>query len=70
MDIDGGMRNDIYESMAEGVERAACVCCTPRRDRELVLCDCPKLSVKQAQSFLAALCTYAQGKPSFFFGSG
>ena len=27
MDIDGGMQQDIYESMAEGVERAACVVC-------------------------------------------
>ena len=27
MDIDGGMQQDIYESMAEGVENAACVVC-------------------------------------------
>ena len=27
MVIDGGMQQDIYESMAEGVERAACVVC-------------------------------------------
>jgi hypothetical protein len=27
MDIDGGMKQDIYESMSEGVENAACVVC-------------------------------------------
>ena len=27
MDIDGGMQQDIYESMAAGVENAACVVC-------------------------------------------
>jgi hypothetical protein len=27
MDIDGGMQQDIYESMADGVENAACVVC-------------------------------------------
>ena len=27
MDIDGGMRSDIYDSMAEGVNNAACVVC-------------------------------------------
>jgi hypothetical protein len=27
MDIDGGMKSDIYDSMAEGVQGAACVVC-------------------------------------------
>jgi hypothetical protein len=27
MDIDGGMQTDIYDSMAEGVQGAACVLC-------------------------------------------
>ena len=27
MDIDGGMQHDVYESMAAGVENAACVVC-------------------------------------------
>ena len=27
MDIDGGMKNDIYDSMAEGLQSAACVIC-------------------------------------------
>ena len=27
MDIDGGMKSDIYDSMAEGVQGAACVLC-------------------------------------------
>ena len=27
MDIDGGMKGDVFDSMAEGVENAACIIC-------------------------------------------
>jgi hypothetical protein len=27
MDIDGGMKTDIYDSMADGVKNAACIVC-------------------------------------------
>ena len=47
MDIDGGMKNDIYDSMAEGVQDAAClICFMTQAYQDSVNC---KLELKFAQ---------------------